>query len=403
MRDYQNRITEVGILEASKRITLPPDDWKYDILLENTPARNQYMTGRCWIDAGLDLIEFTVRRKAATDSRLSSAFVAYHDLLLKTKCCLRFYLNTANIPAENRLMSMMLSKPVSDAGQWKILELLLKEHGAIPESNMPRSSVNRDTRVMIAGLNQKLRQCAYRIREQGERDLDSMWAETKGIIEKCIGAPPKTFRYNGQSYTPRTFYEKYYGGFFERDTVSLINIPTHDTPYYREYKVKWLYSDSEYGSVIGHYNVPMDYIREAVLNQLRAGIPIWFGADADHFSDKERGIFTRKLYDFERVFGTDFDIPKGEALTYRDSLISHAMLIWGVGTDNARTTRYCVKNSFGSGIGRDGYCNMTADWFDRYVYQAVIEKRFLPDGGDCLKNAETKWREAWDVIGCLAE
>jgi bleomycin hydrolase len=61
-----------------------------------------------------------------------------------------------------------------------------------------------------------------------------------------------------------------------------------------------------------------------------------------------------------------------------------------------------VENSWGDDKGEKGYLVMSDSWFDEYMYQIVINKKYL--SSDLKKVLDTKpiELEPWDPMGSLA-
>lgn len=398
-------IKENGILNSAKQeVEIPTDYCNCSIQLKKTKARNQKHSGRCWIEAALDELEYKYFIETGeTLPALSSEFIAYYDLKLKVHIFLNRIYRTQELSVCDAEMNFWMCKPVQDAGQKAIFRKIIEEYGIIPESYMPKSVNYDDTRVLIAGLNQKLRFCAYQIRNN-KAAVESLEHEVFRMIDTCLGELPQTISYNNSVLTPTEFYQKYIKKYMENEEISFVNCPSEQRLYNQNYKVKWLYSDTEEGSSITHYNISAKTFAAMAVCQLEEGLPVWIGADAEHFSDKEEGIFDTGLFDFETLFSTQLELEKGEALLYKDSAMTHAMLLCGVDIENGIIKRWCVKNSFGDKIGQDGYAYMSAQWFYRYVYQIVISKetakKFLNTKE--IENAPVTWLEPWDAMGCLA-
>ena len=45
--------------------------------------------------------------------------------------------------------------------------------------------------------------------------------------------------------------------------------------------------------------------------------------------------------------------------------------------ENGKPNRWRVENSWGKEPGKDGYYLMTDRWFDEYMYQVVVNKKYL--------------------------
>src|SRR5699024_9357467 len=104
------------------------------------------------------------------------------------------------------------------------------------------------------------------------------------------------------------------------------------------------------------------------------------------------------------LFKVDYDMTKEERLDYSESLMTHAMVFQGVDLDeNGNSTRWRVENSWGKDAGKDGYLVMTDRWFDQYMYQVAINKKYLSE--EILKNweKEPKHLKPWDPMGSLAK
>lgn len=67
------------------------------------------------------------------------------------------------------------------------------------------------------------------------------------------------------------------------------------------------------------------------------------------------------------------------SITARASM-THAMVFQGVNIDdNGKPNRWRVENSWGKDAGVDGYYIMSDAWFDEYMYQVVVDKKYLTE------------------------
>ena len=65
-------------------------------------------------------------------------------------------------------------------------------------------------------------------------------------------------------------------------------------------------------------------------------------------------------------------------------------------------TKWRIENSWGSDSGKEGYLLMTDDWFSEYVYEVVVDKKFVStEVLDVLKQ-EAVVLPPWDPMGSLA-
>ena len=103
---------------------------------------------------------------------------------------------------------------------------------------------------------------------------------------------------------------------------------------------------------------------------------------------------------FDIIDGFD----KADRLDYAESVMTHAMVLEGVNLDeNGAPTLWKVENSWGKDHAKDGFDSLTDDWFGEYVYQVVVDKKYLTDEQRRVFNTETPTVLApWDPFGALA-
>ncbi len=62
-----------------------------------------------------------------------------------------------------------------------------------------------------------------------------------------------------------------------------------------------------------------------------------------------------------------------------------------------------MENSWGEESGNKGYYVMTDDWFDEYMYEVVIDKKYVPDEILEVRKQDPVVLPAWDPMGSLAK
>jgi bleomycin hydrolase len=114
------------------------------------------------------------------------------------------------------------------------------------------------------------------------------------------------------------------------------------------------------------------------------------------------GVMDMELYNYPLVLNTDFSLDKCSRLEYGDSMMTHAMLFTAVDVQNDKSTKWRVENSWGDKLGDKGYFLMTDSWFDEYLYEIVIDKKYLSE--ELIKLYDTTPVELapWDPMGALA-
>jgi bleomycin hydrolase len=111
------------------------------------------------------------------------------------------------------------------------------------------------------------------------------------------------------------------------------------------------------------------------------------------------------LFDFNLFYGTDFSLDKASRLEYGESKMTHAMLFTGVDLDaNGAPKKWRVENSWGDRNGEKGFYIMSDEWFDEFLYEIVVDKKYLDDEYVKLfEKEEAKLLPPWDPMGALAK
>jgi len=168
------------------------------------------------------------------------------------------------------------------------------------------------------------------------------------------------------------------------------------------YTVQYLGNVKE-GSAVRYLNLPIEELKKAAIAQMKDGQPVWFGCDVGKHSERDSGIMDLDIRGLEDLLDTRFTMTKAERLDYGQSLMTHAMVFQGVNLDeNGKPNRWRVENSWGKEPGKDGYYLMTDRWFDEYMYQVVVNKKYLTAEQIAAYEAEPIALEPWDPMGSLA-
>ena len=393
----------------------------FSVLVKTNNITNQKQSGRCWMFAALNTLRYQVMKKYDLKTfELSQAYLFFWDKLEKSNYFLESILDTLDEPANGRLVSYLLTAPVNDGGQWDMLCNLIEKYGVVPKTAYPESKASSGSREMDMTLTEKLREdaCILRKLHKEGKGLDELRAHKTRMLGEiyrllciCLGEPPKTFTFEyrdknnnfhrEESLTPKSFFEKYVGVDLS-DYVSLINAPTEDKPYGRSYTVQYLGNVKE-GSAVRYLNLPIEELKKAAIAQMKDGQPVWFGCDVGKHSERDSGIMDLDIRGLEDLLDTRFTMTKAERLDYGQSLMTHAMVFQGVNLDeNGKPNRWRVENSWGKEPGKDGYYLMTDRWFDEYMYQVVVNKKYLTAEQIAAYEAEPIALEPWDPMGSLA-
>ena len=421
-RIAMNAVTSAGLLAASKNPMAQRESrHSYSISLEQGEITNQKQSGRCWMFAALNTFRFEVMKNLNLKTfELSQNYTLFYDKLEKSNYFLESILETLDEPTQGRLISFLLSAPLGDGGQWDMLCNLVRKYGVVPKEAMPETVSSSATREMTSALTRTLREDACRLRkayadgstlDELRQKKEAMMEEIYRVLCICLGEPPKTFDLEvtdrddkfirDTNLTGTAFFEKYVGLNLD-DYVSLINAPTADKPYHRSYSVKFLGNVKE-GCPVRYLNLPIEELKKAAIAQMKDGSPVWFGCDVGKDSSRDEGLLDTNTYQTDKLLGVTFGMNKAERLEYGESLMTHAMVFQGVNLDEeGKPNRWRVENSWGDAPGKKGYYVMSDEWFDEYMYQIVVNKKYLPDSYIAEYDSEPIMLEPWDPMGSLA-
>lgn len=421
-RIAMNAVTSAGLLAASKNPMAQRESrHSYSISLEQGEITNQKQSGRCWMFAALNTFRFEVMKNLNLKTfELSQNYTLFYDKLEKSNYFLESILETLDEPTQGRLISFLLSAPLGDGGQWDMLCNLVRKYGVVPKEAMPETVSSSATREMTSALTRKLCEDACRLRkayadgstlDELRQKKEAMMEEIYRVLCICLGEPPKTFDLEvtdkddkfirDTNLTGTAFFEKYVGLNLD-DYVSLINAPTADKPYHRSYSVKFLGNVKE-GCPVRYLNLPIEELKKAAIAQMKDGSPVWFGCDVGKDSSRDEGLLDTNTYQTDKLLGVTFGMNKAERLEYGESLMTHAMVFQGVNLDEeGKPNRWRVENSWGDAPGKKGYYVMSDEWFDEYMYQIVVNKKYLPDSYIAEYDSEPIMLEPWDPMGSLA-
>jgi bleomycin hydrolase len=210
----------------------------------------------------------------------------------------------------------------------------------------------------------------------------------------------KTFHRDG-TMTPQAFYAKYVAINLD-DMVCLIHDPRPHHKFDTVYTVNYL-GNVVGGEIIKYLNVPVDTLKKAAIAQIKDGSSVWFGNDVGKFLDRDLGVMDLDLFRFDLVYGAEPTMNKAERLQYGSSQMTHAMVFTGVDLDeNDRPLKWRVENSWGDKPGDKGFLQMTDAWFDEFMYEVVVHRKYVPAKALAGLEKEPVGLDPWDPMGSLA-
>jgi bleomycin hydrolase len=157
------------------------------------------------------------------------------------------------------------------------------------------------------------------------------------------------------------------------------------------------------GDIVKYLNIDTHAMKLLTQKTLEDGDPVWMGCDVGKMFRRDVGIWDAELFDFESVYGTDLGLTKAERLVYHQTLMTHAMLFTGVDVHEGMPVKWRVENSWGDdGVGKKGFQTMNDSWFDEYMFEVAIEKKYLTSEMLNALEEEPIVLSPWDPMGSLA-
>ena len=432
----------------------------FAINLIGLPVENQKKSGRCWLFAATNFIREQIAKKLnLEDFSLSNAYLAFWDKIERSNFFLEAMINNIDKPVDDRLVTHFLNTGIEDGGQWDMAVNLIEKYGIVPYDVMRDTNHAGNTAKVNYLLNWKLRDFSADLRKEIDKSRNNLVAKKEvmmrdvfKLLQSFYGKVPQSFDFEysvetksdseyvnsykdlskkmivDKNITPLQFYQKYVDNKLS-NFVSIIHAPQKSKDFYKLYTFEYLNNVVE-GNPVLHCNVELELFKFLIVNQLKNGLPVWFGADVSWYRDWMSGNWDDQLFDIDSLFNTSFTLEKGDQLSYRSSFMTHAMLIVGVNLDlekietininnysnyqslstavkNLNINRWRIQNSWGDDLGDYGYWTISGSWFDKYTYQAVVLKSDLEKALEKLNLPSLEKQpvinlDPWDPIGTLA-
>ncbi|MBR5789269.1 MAG: C1 family peptidase [Lachnospiraceae bacterium] len=367
-------------------------DGEFEVEVKTHGITAQKQSGRCWMFSVMNIMREIVINKCNLESfELSGNYLAFYDKLEKANNCLEMYIENAKKPLDDRMMEYCL-EGIGDGGYFSMAVDLVNKYGIVPKYVMPETEQSTHTAKFMELLNNLLRKDGAVLRKLVKEKKDpypekeKMMAEIYKALCIVFGEPVKEFDFSyrdkdnnfHQDYkmTPKSFYDKYIGMKLN-DYITITNEPTDNKKLNKPYSFHYMGNMVE--SNVDYINLPIEQLKELAIKQLKDNDPVWFACDAGAYGDRKMGVWDQDSVDFESLLGgVDMYLEKGERLMYNASFGNHAMILTGVNFDKkGKPNRYKIENSWGDEVGKKGYFVCSDKYFDEYVYEVIINKKYL--------------------------
>ncbi|HEY4415371.1 MAG TPA: C1 family peptidase [Verrucomicrobiae bacterium] len=373
---------------------------------------DQQNSGRCWLFAGLNMLRpGVISKDKMKDFMLSQAYEQFYEKLEGANRSLDLAISLRKEPIHSRRLDTLLAHMVTDGGNWNYVRSLVDKYGAVPESVMPDDYAASHSGEMIGLMSARLRKAVIELRSPKLQDANDAELQTwkmnalkdvYKILVLCLGQPPESFpwRYedkNGKvtalaQYTPMSFRQKFVDANLGR-YADFVNYPGQPMHAHLEWAWEREMADQPNMEAV---NITMPEMVDMVQKSILANEPVWFGANAGAEGDGKKGLWLDGIQDKNDLFGIDFSLSKEEELSYDNGGPDHAMVITGVDIQNGKPVKWKVENSWGDKAGDKGWFTIDDQWFEKHVYQVIIDPKFVPGKLMDLTKQKATMLPPWD-------
>ena len=403
---------------ALDRSTQGSIDHYFRYRAEVSGITDQKQSGRCWMFTSMNVLRPSVMRKFnISEFDFSHSFCYFWDMFEKSNLFLENVIATADKDIiMDRDVAFWFRDPVNDGGVWNSFFNIAGKYGVVPAEVMPETAHSEKTSGMVSVLNELLRKEGWTIRQMissGASEADARAYKTDSmkkvyrILALCLGEPPVEFEWRYQTRdnkimtlrsTPEDFFRSIIPENYDVDSyIMVMNDPTR--PYYKVYEIE-NYRNTYEGINWRYLNLPVEELKAAALASIKNNEPLYASCDISRYYNPETGIADPQMYDYEALFGVDFEMDDKKArIMTRQSGSAHAMTLIAVDTDsNDVPVKWQFENSWGPSAGHDGYYTFTDSWFDDYMFRMVINRAYLSEKALKAAAAKPVMLPAWDYM-----
>jgi len=344
--------------------------FKEFLALENTSVKNQASSGTCWSYSTNSFLESEMVKAGKQPVELAQIFSARY-----------VYADKAD-----SYVKMHGSLAWGDGGACHDVINMYAKYGAMPQSAYTGLQYGT-SKNKFAEMQQVLKAMLDVYVKNPNGKLSPNWkAAFSSVMDSYLGEVPKTFEWNGRTYTPKSFADEVVG-LDPNDYVELSSFT--DKPYYK----KSILMVPDNWSLDEVYNVKMNDITNIIDNALHKGYTVAWATDVSekYFSWKNGVAYVpEKEYDdmSDDEKKVIFDGPKPErvittsmrqtAFENYSTTDDHGMHIVGLAKDVNGREYYVVKNSWGTTNDYKGYLYVTKAYVQFKTTAFLLNKKGIP-------------------------
>lgn len=396
-KNIESEIKKLGLDKVciNKRI-IEENPPIFNIELEETKRYDQKDSLRCWAFSGINVIKRNMANNLNIDImkfELSDNFIAFFHRLEKANTTYEKVITSKTTDLDKIVNKNILKNPVEEVGNWKTFIGIVKKYGLVPMKIMPTTvegeSATRVTNLFSETVRSnaialiKLKQQNKSI-EEIRKEKIKMLEENYEFLSKVYGEPAQIFNYeytdkNGNSViikdiTPNQFVEKFLSINIE-DFIFISNVPKKNRKYGEKLKNPTSININKM-KYVEYLHLSAKELKQLAIKQLEDHIPVMVGIYIRKFADKSSGVLDTRLYDYKKLIKYK-DLNKEDGMLVGDIELHHWMTITGVHIEDGISKRWKVEDSYGDKEKVNGYYIMNDNYFDKYVFTVIIDKKYL--------------------------
>lgn len=340
------------------------------INIENTPIKNQGSSGTCWSYSANSFLESEMIRMGKKPVELAQIYSARNAYIEKGRNYVRMHGSVA----------------LGDGGAFHDVINMYRKYGAVPQSVYTGLNYGTD-KNKFAEMSSLIEAFLKAVVTNPNGELTPNWEKAyTAMIDSYLGQVPKTFQFEGKTYTPETFAKEVVGVNAD-DYVEISSLQEY--PYYTKF-VLMVPDNWNFDQV---YNVKMNELTDIIDNAIKNGYSVaWAGDVSEKSFSWKNGVAYVPEKKFEEMTADEksdmFNGPKKEmtiteemrqkAFDNYTTTDDHGMHIVGISKDQNGKEYYIVKNSWGTTNDYKGYLYMTKE-FAKYKATAImLHKKAIP-------------------------
>ena len=339
--------------------------------LPHTSVKNQARTGTCWCFATISFLESELLRMGKEELNLSEMYIVRHTYPKKAERYIRLH-GEANF---------------SPGGACHDVIDMMREYGLVPEEVYP--GLNYGEKKHNHGeMNNILYGLVKAVSRNPGGRVTPRWEEAfEAVLDVYLGEIPKTFKYQGKEYTPKSFLQ--YLELNPDDYIEITSYTHH--PFYKQFYLElpdnWTFNDQ-------YYNVPIEDMEKIIDYSLENGYTVVYGGDVSnkYFSSK-KGYGIVPLKDWEDLTQEErkkeITEPVEEKVPTQElrqkwfdnytATDDHAMHIVGIAKDQKGHRFYYTKNSWGTDRKYGGYMYLSKPYILLNATGFMVNKNAIPN------------------------